>query len=156
MNVLPQRYPRVVPGQILLRPMNASDESALIKKEKVMTEEMKNGTVDHPTVADIVNTPPGIRDVFGTVLETVTGGIAGATKGTGLAGVALLDAVTEVIKIAMRGAVGMGSDLVLGTKAMVLGIIRGTGEKGETALKILSHAAKIVIHHTADMSGDLA
>src|SRR5438552_9043543 len=30
MNVLLQRYPRAVPGQIILRPMNASDESALI------------------------------------------------------------------------------------------------------------------------------
>src|SRR5436190_9398517 len=30
MNVLLERYPRGIPGQIILRPMNASDESALI------------------------------------------------------------------------------------------------------------------------------
>jgi len=30
MNILLERYPKAVPGQIILRPMNASDESALV------------------------------------------------------------------------------------------------------------------------------
>ena len=106
-----------------------------------MTPEFKNGAVDQP----------GIRDVFATVLETVTSAITGAAKGPEGAG-----AVTEVVKSAARGAVGMGSDLVPGSKAIVMGVVRGTGEKGDAALKLVSHTAKTVIHHTADMGGDLA
>ena len=50
----------------------------------------------------------------------------------------------------------MGSDLTPGSKAIVMGVVRGTGEKGDAALKIVSHTAKIVIHHIADMGGNLA
>ena len=109
-----------------------------------MTEEVKSSPV------------PGIRDVFATVLETVTGSIAGAVKESGAAGAVLLNAITEVVKSSARGGVGMGSDLVAGTKAIVLGVVRGTGEKGDAALHIVSHTAKTVIHHTAEMGGDLA
>ena len=114
-----------------------------------MTEEPKGATVAAGPVA-------GIRDVFNTVLETVSSGVGTAAKGSGLAGTALLDAITEIVKSTSRGAVGMGSDLVLGAKAIVIGVLRATGEKGEAALKLVSHTAKTVIRHTADMGGDLA
>jgi hypothetical protein len=94
---------------------------------------------------------PGIRDVFATVLETVTGGIAAAVKGS-----ARDRDMEEVVTSAVRGAVGMGSDLVMASKAIAMGVLQGSGEKGEAALKILSAVAKIVIHHTADRGGDLA
>ena len=109
-----------------------------------MTEEKNNDAV------------PGIRDVFATVLETVTGEISTVTKDLGLSGASLLEAVAGVVKSGVRGAVGMGSDLVPGAKAIVMGVLRGTGAKEEAALKLLSHAAKTVIRHTADMGGDLA
>ena len=114
-----------------------------------MTEEPKGATVAAGPVA-------GIRDVFNTVLETVSSGVGTAAKGSGLAGTALLDAITEIVKSTSRGAVGMGSDLVPGAKAIVMGVIRGTGETGDAALKLVSHTAKTVIRHTADMGGNLA
>ena len=115
-----------------------------------MTEEKK------AVAADVLSPLPGIRDVFATILETVTGEIASLAKGTGLTGAPLLAAITEVVTGAVRGAVSMGSDLVPGAKAIVMGIVRGTGATNEEGLKILSHAAKIVIHHTADRGGNLA
>jgi len=121
-----------------------------------MTQDFKSGAVDHPGPSGAAAPVPGIRDVFATVLETVTSGISSAAKESGQAGAALLGAVTEVVKSSARGGVGMGSDLVPGSKAIVMGAVRGTGEKGDAALKIVSHVAKIVIHHTADMGGNLA
>src|SRR6185503_17466993 len=108
------------------------------EEENAMSKDLKT---------DAVAPVPGIRDVFATVLETVTGGITAAAKESGRDGAALLGAVTEVVKSSARGAVGMGSDLVPGSKAIVMGAGRGTGEKGDAALKIVSHVAKIVIHH---------
>lgn len=99
---------------------------------------------------------PGIRDVFATVLETVTGGMAAAVKSTGTSGAPLLEAVTEVVKNAVRGAIGIGSDLIPASKAIVMGVVRGRGPKDEPALKILLHTAKTIVQHTADRGGDLA
>jgi len=101
-----------------------------------MNKDFKSGAVDHPGPSDAAGPVPGIRDVFATILETVTSGISSAAKESGLAGAALLGAVTEVVKSAARGAVGMGSDLVPGTKAIVMGVVRGTGEKGDAALRV--------------------
>ena len=121
-----------------------------------MSEEKKHALVDPATSPDGGPTVPGIRDVFATVLKTVTSGITSAAKGTEPAGAALLGAVTEVVKSAVQEAVKIGSDLVPGTKAIIMGVVRGTGEKSEAGLKVLSHAAKTVIRQTADVGGDLA
>jgi hypothetical protein len=118
-----------------------------------MTEGKARGSVDHLAPA---GTLPVLRDAFSTMLETVTRGISSAAKTTGAVGSAHFDAVSEVVKDAVRGAVGMGSELVPGAKAIILGVVRGTGEKGDAALKTLSHAAKSIIRHTADQGADLA
>jgi hypothetical protein len=80
---------------------------------------------------DPVGTLPGVRDVFATVLETVTAGITSAAKGVDLDGIPLLQAI-------------------------LMGIVRATGRKEEAGLKILAHAAKTAVHHTADRGGNLA
>lgn len=121
-----------------------------------MIEGRKSGAVDHPVAAKVVNPVPGNRDVFATILDSVTQSIASSAKGTGLTGAPLLDAISEVVAIAAREAVERGGDLVPGTKAIIMGVVRGSGSTNEAALKVLSHAARIVIHHTADRNGNLA
>jgi hypothetical protein len=121
-----------------------------------MIENKKSGAVDPQIKTGLHQPLPGIRDVFATILETVTAGIASSAKGTGLTGAPLLEAVTEVATSAVRGAVSMGSDLVPASKAILMGIVRGTEARDETAIKILSHTSRIVIHQTADRGGDLA
>ncbi len=96
--------------------------------------------------------PPGVRDVFSTVLETVTTGIAAAK----MAGTPLLHAVVEIVRNAAKEAEGISGDRVPGAKAIIMGIVRSAGEKGDAGLQILSQAAKILIRHTADLGGDLA
>lgn len=96
----------------------------------------------------------GIRDVYATVLETVSRDMASACQG--LTGAPPLNAVTEIVTSAVRGAVAMGSDLVPAAKAIMVGVVRGTGATEDGALKILSHVAKTVIHHAADRGADLA
>ena len=111
---------------------------------------------DRTKGTDDSTTVPGIRDVFATTLETVTGEIAASTRGAGLTGAPLLAAVANVVDGAVRGAVAMGSDLAPAMKAIIMGILRGTEAKEEAGLKILSHAAKIIIRQTADRGGNLA
>ncbi len=79
-----------------------------------------------------------------------------SNSGTGPADGPLLNAVSEVVAAAARSAVEAGGDLIPGAKAIIMGVVRGAGARNEAALKILSRAARIVIHHTADRNGNLA
>lgn len=88
---------------------------------------------------------------FGAILKSVTDGIAGAGK----AGVPVPEAVGFGVRAAVRRALEVGGNLGVGTKAIVMGVIRGTGEREAAALRTLSHAARAVIGQTAALSGDL-
>ncbi len=95
-------------------------------------------------------------DGFAAILETVTQRIARAAKGTGLVDAPLLEAISEVVATAAREGVETGGDLLPGTKAIIMGVVRGTGATKDAALQMVAHAAKIIIHHTADRNGNLA
>jgi hypothetical protein len=121
-----------------------------------MIEEKNSGAFDHPVEAKVVQPAPGNRDTFAIIMESVTQQIASSAKGTGLTDGPLLDAISPVVAAAARNAVETGGDLIPGTKAIIMGVLRGAGARNDAALKILSHAARIVIHHTADRNGNLA
>jgi hypothetical protein len=91
--------------------------------------------------------PPVAGGIFATILESVTQRIAGSAKGA---------AVSEVVAAAAREAVDRGGDLIPATKAIIMGVVRGTGATDEAALQNLSQAARVIIHHTADRNGNLA
>jgi len=95
------------------------------------------------------------RNVFGSVLESIMGGTSSAANGTGLVGDALLEAVSEVVECAVQEAVLSGRALLPACKAIIMGVVRGSGAKKEAGLQLLAHAAKIVVHHTADLGGNL-
>jgi hypothetical protein len=92
------------------------------------------------------------RDDCPELMGEVSAEMVKAIKGAGLTE----DAVSEVIRVALRGAVDRGADLGAAAKAIIMGVIRGGGTKGETALRMLTHAANTIIHHTADRGGNLA
>jgi len=100
--------------------------------------------------------PPEEGDVFSDVLEKVASGIGRAMGPSGLTGAPLLQAVTEVVQETVQGAVAGGTDLVLASKAMVLGALRGTAEQGGAALQTLSSVATTLVRQTADREGDLS
>jgi hypothetical protein len=139
-----------------LRLTSLKVQEPISKRRLPMIEEKSSGAFDHSVEANVVNPVPGNRDAFAIILESVTQHIASSAKGTGLTGGPLLDAVSEVVAVAARSVVETGGDLVPGTKAIIMGVVRGAGARNEVALKILSHAAKVVIHHTADRNGNLA
>ena len=88
---------------------------------------------------------------FAAILKSVIDGIAYAGK----AGVSVPEAVGFGVRAAVRRALDVGGNLVVGTKAIVMGVIRGTGEREAAALLTLSNAARAVIGQTADLNGDL-
>jgi len=99
---------------------------------------------------------PGAGDVFATTVKSVSDGIALATKETGKDGPLALEAVTGVVQSSVRGGLGVGGNQTLGAKAIVVGVLRGTGGKAETGLKTLSHTSRAVIRITAQLGGDLS
>lgn len=121
-----------------------------------MTEEKNRSAVDPPVVAKVVLPVSAKPDRFAAVLETVTQTIASSAKGTGLVGAPLLEAITQVVATAAREAVETGGDLLPGTKAIIMGVVRGTGATKDAALKMVAHAARIIILHMADRNGNLA
>ena len=121
-----------------------------------MTEEKNDHAVDQPVVTNVALSVSAKPDGFATILETVTQRIASSAKGTGLIGAPLLEAISEVVTTAARETVETGRDLIPGTKAIIMGVVRGTGATKDAALKMVAHAAKIIIHHTADRNGNLA
>jgi len=92
------------------------------------------------------------RDDSPGLMDAVSGQMAKLTKGEGLTE----DAVSEVVRVALREAVDRGADLGPAAKAVIMGVVRGSAAKGETVLRVLAHAARAVIHHTADRGGNLA
>jgi hypothetical protein len=93
--------------------------------------------------------------VFGAIMKSVSEGVATACQGTEKTGVTVFEAVSLIVRSALRGATGAGSDFIMGTKAIMMGVIWGTGEKESAALKLLSHAARSVVRQTAVMHGDV-
>lgn len=97
-------------------------------------------------------------DIFGTTLQTVYEGVSSAAKGGDKTGVSVHEAVSSVVRPVVRDslATASGNHVVEGTKAIVVGVLRGTGEKDQAALKTLSHTVRTVIRETAQLNGDVA
>ncbi len=62
--------------------------------------------------------------------------------------------ITEDVRHAVSEALG-ARDLAIGTKAIVMAILRGTGETGTAAMTTLSQTARAVVRHTSEMHGDV-
>ncbi len=94
-------------------------------------------------------------DVFDTIVRTVSDGIRMAVKGRGKKRVPMREAVRAVVSGAMRASLGVGGSLIVGTKAVMMGVIRAADERGEAALLTLAQAARDVIRATTEWRGDL-
>ena len=92
---------------------------------------------------------------FETIMKAVSDGIARAARGAGTTGITVLEAINGIVRTSLRETPRIGSDLIMGTKAIMMGVIRGGGERDIEALKILSHTARSVVRQTAAMKGDL-
>ncbi|HKS16463.1 MAG TPA: hypothetical protein VJU16_04070 [Planctomycetota bacterium] len=91
---------------------------------------------------------------FTTVMRRVSVGMAAVAQGAGRS-ITVLEAVDGVVRPALRGVSRAGADYVMGTKAIVMGVIWGAGRKKGAALKILTHTVRAVIRQTAVRRGDV-
>ena len=90
-------------------------------------------------------------DDFGTIMKKAADGIQSAVK----SGVAPPEAVNSVVRAAVRGALG-GGDVAVGVKAILMGAIRGTGQKQDAALASLEVVARAVVRQTVELNGNVA
>ena len=93
----------------------------------------------------------GIDDDFARIVETVSRGMTGVAQGAGRT-----EAITDVVKSALDGCLAVGGNLILGAKAIVVGVLRGAGEMEAAGLKTLSHTARTLIRRVDSASGDVA
>lgn len=92
---------------------------------------------------------------FSAIMRRVSDGMAAAARGAGRSEITMLEAVSSVVRPALRGTWGADGDSVMGTKAIVMGVIWGAGERNGAALKVLTHTARTVIRQTAKRNGDV-
>ena len=121
-----------------------------------MTEEKNGGARNRRGARGVVRSASGYPDLFARIMNRVSQGVSGPAGGPGLSGAPLLEAVFDVTAAAARDAVERGGDLAPSTKAIIMGVVRGSGATKDAALQILFHAARIIIHHTARRNGNLS
>lgn len=99
---------------------------------------------------------PGSGDLFATTVKAVREEVLRAAKDAESGGGRLLDAVTQVVHDSLRDTVNADGNLVLGSKAVLVGVLRGTGERETAAVKTISHTSRAVIRFAAQLGGDLS
>src|SRR6185503_4620253 len=112
-----------------------------------MTEEERRGLRAHPSR----ETDDADAAAVDNVSFAVRNSLAAARRG----GWSAVGAVTHVALGAIRGALEIGSDLTQAGKGIIVGVLHGSGERGEGALDTISQAARTVLHHTAAMGSDV-
>lgn len=99
---------------------------------------------------------PGGRSGFERVVVRVSRGVAVAVRSRGNTRTAGLRGVAEVVRSVLCESAEKGEDLALSTKAILVGVLRGTREKGRAALGALSETSRIAIHHSAELRMEVA
>ncbi len=92
---------------------------------------------------------------FNSIMRWTSAGMARAATGAGESRITMLEAVSGVVRPALRGALRASGDSILGTQAIVMGVLSGAGRKKAAALKVLSDVGRAVIRQTAGMNGDV-
>lgn len=94
----------------------------------------------------------GSGDFFQETSSKISEGLSRSSLG----GEAGPEEVTAVVEGAVDGILAMRGDLVVGAKAILLGVLRATGETEEEALKTVRRVARAVVGRTARSEEDLA
>ncbi len=98
-----------------------------------MTDETKaagkTGNACHPIKEPTTGAVPGTGNVLKKTVEAVSDGVSCVAQEAGKAGVAVVNAVADVTRSVVHGALATGNDVVLGVKAIAAGTVRSPGEK---------------------------
>ena len=110
-------------------------------------EEKRTGSVGDPVKKEVAPRVQVSGDAFAKIVETVSRRM---TVGP------VPETITEVVKSALDGCLATGGSLVLGAKAIVVGVLRGAGEKEEAGLKTLLQTARTLVRHADSLGSDVA
>src|SRR5579862_71529 len=120
-----------------------------------MRDERRKGHGIHPIKDGIVEAMKSSGDVYTAAVDTVSLAVQCSLAAAKRAGSSSVGAVTYVALGAIRGALDFESDLGEACKGILVGVLLGTRERGDAALRTISHAARTVIHHTATTGSDV-
>jgi len=120
-----------------------------------MTEEEKRELVPHPIKDGIAKALRSTGHAYAAAQAFVSVAVRETLTTTRRSGSSTVGAMTYVALGAIRGALEIGSDLAQACKGIVVGLLHGSGDRGEAALQTISHTARTVIHHTAMTRSDV-
>jgi len=120
-----------------------------------MTDEKSKGRGGHSIKDVIVEAIKNSGNVYTAAVDTVSLAVRHSLSAARQAGSSAVGAVTSVASGAMRGALECDSDLGEACKGILVGVLLGTRERGEAALRTISRTARSVIHHTSATGSDV-
>jgi hypothetical protein len=74
---------------------------------------------------------------------------------TGKTGASVIQASSDVVRVAVQGIVEVGGDVGLGAKGIIIGVLRGTKQTGTEAFETISATAGAVVKGTSEVAGDV-
>lgn len=90
----------------------------------------------------------GGRRGFEGVVAHVSCGVALAIRSRGNSRTAGLRGITEVVRSVLADSAREGEDAALSAKAILVGVLRATGEKGRVALAALSETSRVLLFYS--------
>jgi hypothetical protein len=120
-----------------------------------MTEEKRKGLGVHPIKDGIVHAIRDTGNAYTAAVDTVSVAVRNTLAAARRAGSSAVGAVTHVALGAIRGALEIGTNLTHVGRGIVVGVLHGSGHRGEASLRTISHTARTVLHHTAMTGSDV-
>jgi len=104
----------------------------------------------------IVQAIRGTRDLFRGMANAVAELFSGAPGDFDGPDDSMTERVRTIAENAVRGAVESGSDISVGAKGILVGVLRGTQTSGDAARKVAGQTVQTVIRQTAWTGANLA
>ena len=94
-------------------------------------------TVKHGLISSI----EGTGDILKSVVDTTATTLATTIRGAGKTGVEGTRAITDVARGVIHGVTEVGSDIGEAAQGTVIGVLKGTRETGQEAMKTIGHTS---------------
>jgi hypothetical protein len=108
----------------------------------------------HPIKEGLMRALREGKDHFAAAADAVSEGITHAARGAGRVGVSMNDVISGAVGSAVHATLEAGGDLVQTSKGILVGVLRGTRETGDAALRTLSETSRSLIRQTARRGGN--
>jgi hypothetical protein len=120
-----------------------------------MSELKRKGIGAPPIKKRFANALRGTGNAYTAAMMTVSAAVRDSLAVAKRRGTSPIGALTHVALGAIRGTLEVETDLSSAAKGILVGILHGSGDRGEAAFRTISHTARTIVHHTAITGSDV-